>query len=59
MADTSEKPQAKDKALVAPKANYFSPEVGAVEADTLEDAQAIIEKETKAQEKKKAEDNKG
>lgn len=60
MADTSEKPQAVNKAVVAPKQRYFSPQLGeSVEADNLEDAQAIIEKETKAREKQKAEENKG
>ncbi len=58
MGKADEKPTTNDKAIVAPKAKYFSPDLQAsVEADSPEQATEVIEKELA--ERKKAADNEG
>lgn len=59
MSNQTEKPETKDKALVAPKQKYFSPEVGQVEADSLAEATDIIKQKTKAKAETKAKEIKG
>lgn len=58
MGKADEKPTTSEKAIVAPKAKYFSPDLQAsVEADSPEQATEIIEKELA--ERKKAADKEG
>lgn len=59
MVKTDDKPANDEKALVAPKAKYFSPELQAsVEADSLDEATKIIEKEQAERKKAAAKEGK-